>query len=283
MMRMLLRLLTCSIVLLLFSCEEKKPSDRMVNVEGQKQHILDLGDGAPVVIFISGLGEDLSSFAGVQTKVATVSKAIAYDRAGLGTSEALDSVRTLDREANELDQVLESEHVRKPYILVGDAMGSLIARYYANLFKHNVAGLVLVDPIHEELLPTIRQMTRPAKEIRTIDSLQHYITPASLPGVKREWHYADANFRLMRGIHLPANIPVTVIASSVWNKEVEKETGLTQSDVALRVSLIRDWIKAAPQAKVVITDKSATKIYQQDAAAVSQEIMLMIDAVRSKK
>jgi pimeloyl-ACP methyl ester carboxylesterase len=51
---------------------------------------------------------------------------------------------------SELRALLEAAGVRPPYVLVGHSLGGLFARRFAQLFPSEVAGLVLLDPAHED-------------------------------------------------------------------------------------------------------------------------------------
>jgi len=49
----------------------------------------------------------------------------------------------------ELQALLEAAKVPGPYVLVGQSLGGLLARLYAERYASNVVGMVLVDPTHE--------------------------------------------------------------------------------------------------------------------------------------
>jgi len=85
-----------SVMLFTLSCNEK-PADRFVSIDGKSQHILELGSGEPVVVFVAGFGNDLSVYNRVQPEVSMITRTISYDRAGIGKSELSDSARTLER------------------------------------------------------------------------------------------------------------------------------------------------------------------------------------------
>jgi pimeloyl-ACP methyl ester carboxylesterase len=75
---------------------------------------------------------------------------IAYDRAGLGASDPADRV-TLESSVDDLTAVVR--HVGGPCVLVGNSWGALLAQLVAWATPELVAGLVLVDPAHEEFQP----------------------------------------------------------------------------------------------------------------------------------
>src|SRR5688572_18465161 len=133
------------VLLLVASCVEKG-SDRFVTINGNDQHILDLGKGKPVVVFVAGFGNDLKTYDRVQQALSTQTRTISYDRAGLGKSALTVPDRSLETLVNELNAILEQENISSPYILVGHSSGGHIVRYFAHAYPAKVAGMVLIDP-----------------------------------------------------------------------------------------------------------------------------------------
>src|SRR6267142_3412433 len=120
------------IIVTIFSCG-KKPADHYIDIHGKKQHVLTLGEGRPVVVFISGLGGNLTHFDSIQRSISKITKTFSYDKAGLGKSEMIDSLRTIENMVDELSQLLTKERIEGPVILVGHSLGGHIARYYIHL------------------------------------------------------------------------------------------------------------------------------------------------------
>src|SRR5688572_29596412 len=137
--------LRIAILLILASCS-KKESDRFVTINGSAQHILDLGQGKPVVVFVAGFGNNLKTYDRVQQALSTQTRTISYDRAGLGKSALTVHDRSLDTLVYELNAILEQENIPGPYILVGHSSGGHIVRYFAHVYPAKVAGIVLIDP-----------------------------------------------------------------------------------------------------------------------------------------
>ena len=88
------------------------------------------------------------SWTGVLPQVAAFTHGCAYDRAGLGWSEAARESRTLPRMIDELHAVLVSAGAG-PYVLVGHSFGAFLVCAYASQRPTDIAGLVLLDPPSE--------------------------------------------------------------------------------------------------------------------------------------
>ncbi|HEX5547945.1 MAG TPA: alpha/beta hydrolase [Ktedonobacterales bacterium] len=144
---------------------------QMVDVGGYRLHINCVGTGSPTVVIDAGLGDWSASWSSwVQPDVARTTRVCAYDRAGLGWSEAGPLPRTAERFTHELHTLLHNARVPGPYVLVGHSSGGLTVRVFAHEYAAEVAGVVLVESMHpSQAKPsgaaTPRQATAPASEL----------------------------------------------------------------------------------------------------------------------
>jgi pimeloyl-ACP methyl ester carboxylesterase len=122
----------------------------LIDVGGFRLHLQASGAGQPTVVLDAALAGSTISWTYVQPAVAALTRACAYDRAGLGRSDAGPLPRTAGRMADELRTLLDRAGERPPYLLVGHSFGGLVARIVAARFPESVAGLLLVDPAHPE-------------------------------------------------------------------------------------------------------------------------------------
>jgi pimeloyl-ACP methyl ester carboxylesterase len=126
-------------------------AQRLVDVDyGRRMNIYCRGSGSPAVVFDAGLGDSTSSWGLVQPAVAARTKTCSYDRAGLGFSDPPTRASTASNIADDLHRLLAAAHIRPPYILVGHSSSGLSLRVYADRYLDDVAGMVLVDPSHED-------------------------------------------------------------------------------------------------------------------------------------
>ena len=86
----------------------------------------------------------------IHEAAARLTTSVLYDRAGTGWSDRADLPRTSTDVTDELRAVLQAVGAPAPYILVGHSLGGGFARHYAQRFPHEVAGLLLLDPLHED-------------------------------------------------------------------------------------------------------------------------------------
>lgn len=108
------------------------------------------GDGQPTVVLEAGMGSDSSTWSAVQDELATTTRTCAYDRAGRGRSDPIET-HTLSHAAAELAALLARAGEPGPYVLVGHSLGGAYIRVFAGENRANVGGLVLVDAFNPDL------------------------------------------------------------------------------------------------------------------------------------
>jgi pimeloyl-ACP methyl ester carboxylesterase len=132
------------------SPEPAPPVGRYYDVEGVRLLLHQSGSGGPAVVFLAGGGAVGLDYLNVQQRAAELTTSVTYDRAGTGWSDAVDLPRTSVDVTDELRALLNVAEVPAPYLMVGHSLGGLYARHYAQRFSGEVAGLVLLDPAHED-------------------------------------------------------------------------------------------------------------------------------------
>ena len=123
-----------------------EPSDaRTAQVDGNRVAYRVLGQGRPVLVLISGLGDGMASFKDVARELAKGATVIVYDRAGYGGSEPPSTPRDAAAADRELSGLLKASGVAGPYVLLGHSLGGLYAEYFAAHHPREVAGLILEE------------------------------------------------------------------------------------------------------------------------------------------
>ncbi len=127
------------------------PLGRFYEVGGRRLLLHRSGSGSPSVVFLSGAGTVGLDYLNVQRLAAEHTTSILYDRAGTGWSDPVKLPgRTSAQVTDELRELLRAAGVPAPYLLAGHSLGGLYARHYAHRFPDDVAGLLLLDPAHED-------------------------------------------------------------------------------------------------------------------------------------
>lgn len=72
----------------------------------------------------------------------------AYDRPGIGRSEATERSREGRQIVTDLHDLLQQQGHKPPYLLVGHSLGGLYMQLFARLYPSEVKGLVLVDALY---------------------------------------------------------------------------------------------------------------------------------------
>ena len=107
------------------------------------------------VLFESGIGATSQNWIAIQRAIAAHSRAVSYDRAGLGWSSAATCTPTPEHLAGELRALLAESKISGPYLLVAHSFGGLVARRFAADYPADVLGLVLVDPMRPDDWPPL--------------------------------------------------------------------------------------------------------------------------------
>ncbi|MEO3745999.1 alpha/beta hydrolase [Plantactinospora sp. B5E13] len=131
---------------------EPAPVGRHHEVGGRRLMLHRSGTGGPSVVFLPGAGLVGLDFLELQEATAGFTTSVLYDRAGTGWSDNVELPRTPGAVTDELRSLLRAGEVPAPYLLVGHSLGAFYARRYAQRFPDEVAGLLLLDPGHEDIL-----------------------------------------------------------------------------------------------------------------------------------
>ncbi|MFK2879320.1 alpha/beta fold hydrolase [Rhodanobacter hydrolyticus] len=124
---------------------------QLVDVGGDRRlNIYCRGTGSPAVIFDSGLSDTSIAWALVQPAISKKNVTCSYDRAGLGFSDAATRPSTASNDVDDIHRALKVIGIRPPYVLVGHSAGGMAVRVFADRYRDEVVGMVLVDPSHED-------------------------------------------------------------------------------------------------------------------------------------
>ena len=186
------------------------------------------GQGRPVLVLISGLGDGMASFREVAPDLAAHATVILYDRAGYGGSDAPSGPRDAAAVDRELQALLAASGVAGPYVLAGHSIGGLYAEYFAAHHPGEVAGLILEE-------------SRPAdftRRCQTAGLSMCVATPAMMTfapkGAQAEVAALDATLAQVGALVPVAGKPVLVLSRAPGAKPFDRLWTEAQSDLAGR-------------------------------------------------
>lgn len=131
-----------------YSDSKKYPKiGELVNVNNNKINVFSKGNGNATVVFTGGLNEPSSyaDFYPLYNEISKYAKIAVYDRPGHGWSEVTDARRDIDSIVGEMHTALLESGQKPPYILVGHSLASLTVIRFAQSYKNEVSGIVLID------------------------------------------------------------------------------------------------------------------------------------------
>jgi pimeloyl-ACP methyl ester carboxylesterase len=134
----------------------------MIDVGGYRLALTSSGAGSPTVVLETGLGAEGSEWAAVVRAISASNRIIHYDRANRGASDRVPGPRTALDMVGDLHRLLRTAGIGGPYVLVGHSFGGLLMRLYAHHHRDEVAGLVLVDAMHEDQFDVFGPLFPPA-------------------------------------------------------------------------------------------------------------------------
>ena len=123
------------------------PLGKLIEVEGRRVHVVEMGEGSPTVWLENGwLGTTLG-WENFQAALAAHTRVCAYDRAGIAWSDPSNNDRSAQSEADEFAALLEAMGEDEKVILLAWSGGGLVAQIFAADHRERVAGLILMDAI----------------------------------------------------------------------------------------------------------------------------------------
>ena len=283
-----------------------QPSDslakvRMVDVDGHAVRVQTIGldrrrPGSPLVVFEAGAATGLDVWRSVLPNLGSFAPVVAYDRAGLGSSEWDNEPPTPRHVSNRLRRLLERLGAKPPYVLVGYSWGGNLARYFAEYHPGDVAGLVFVDPG-----PIVTA------------SLEERITPFDAIGAGRAgfdayWSRLGTLFErappavraevdVFRGLvqldsaeldlgRLP-DVPVVVIIAAKYLPLPMLQLPFDarahfEADVRHRIKLLQEWALASPRGTLVVSNHSTHAVPREDPELIVWAVRRVLAATATR-
>ena len=212
---------------------QARTKTQSVDVGGHKLWLQVAGTGTPTVVLDYGLGGSIESWNNIFPAVARFTRVVAYDRAGYGKSDAGRAPRSQTQIANELHTLLQRAGIAPPYVLVGHSLGGANIRAFAHLFRTEVAGLVFIDPLSENVIAAMRAEERGEAIAQQDAALKN--APA---GVQGEWQFlkdeTQNDYPQLRSYGAPPDVPMMLLVAGRgrpphWVKSLLEQYGMPSS------------------------------------------------------
>jgi pimeloyl-ACP methyl ester carboxylesterase len=160
------------------------------------------GRPGPTVILAAGRNDTVLSWAPLLAAIAQRLHVVAYDRAGLGASDPDlgPEPPTVDRQVADLEAVVRQAG-GGPCVLVGHSWGGLLAQLLAECHPDLVAGLVLVDPAHPEMLASLPRPVR-RLDLTVAERLPSVLLALGLLGLVVRWNARRTARRFSRDLRV---------------------------------------------------------------------------------
>ena len=117
---------------------------RRIDVGGHALYIHCRGTGSPTIVLESGMGDGVIGWTPVLDGMAATTRTCAYDRAGRGGSDS-QGRHTIGDAVDDLRSLLSAAGETPPFVVVGHSLGEVHTRVFADRYRADVAGVVLVD------------------------------------------------------------------------------------------------------------------------------------------
>ena len=148
-------LLLLGIFFIVFGCitdAEFLPGTGLISIEDRQVNYASVGEGSPVVVFESGMGQPMTTWLPVFEEVGEITKVFAYNRPSYEISSEVPSIHSTQEIAELLQQNLYETGNMPPYIFVGHSFGGILANAFARIYPEDVIGIVFVDASHPRQL-----------------------------------------------------------------------------------------------------------------------------------
>lgn len=247
----------------------------LIDVDGHKMEIVRAGHGEPTVVFEPGIDSDLRTWSAIQPRVAEITGTLYYAHFGFGGSGPALAPRSAQAIVAELHGLLQRTGTKPPYILVGASMGGLYARMFAITYPTEVAGLVLVDAVHERQVIEFTRLDPtgfPRRRQLALDSLE----PAQRAEMDGLAPILVSSGSLGKYGKVP-DVPMAVLTS------LTSVQSLAPGAVKLWRDLHEELFQSTTYGMHIVTSKSGHGIQRDEPDLVVNAIRWVVDAVRARK
>ncbi|KAL6712106.1 hypothetical protein ACN47E_003149 [Coniothyrium glycines] len=198
------------------------------------------GHKDPTILLEAGeepLEYDFEHWAYAAYKNGTISRYCYWDRPGYAFSDNAPSPHSAGMSADALSEALAKAGEDGPYILVSAGYGSIVSRIFSSRHIKQVTGIMMIDPLHEDLL---HRIGRPARGfilwawgiISPLGTVR--LAGALFKGRTREDRVYGRN-AYQSGKHIKAQLQESLVADSLTKNEVVSARNIQSADTPVVV------------------------------------------------
>jgi bifunctional DNase/RNase len=258
-------------------------ANQFVDLGSHKLSMHCSGEGAPTVVLEAGLGLAGSSWQQVQEAVSQFTRVVSYDRAGVGASEPGPEPRTSQDMATDLHALLVSSGIEEPYVFVGHSVGGFTVRLYTDQYRHDVAGMVLIDVAHPDYYNRVLSVlpqespdeSAELKEFRSFATT--FVRDPMLNPERLMW---EASAAQIRDTALLEDIPLIVLSRGQSDSWPGFPTDLKVNVENIGIELQRDLVGLSSNAIHIVAEHSGHMIHFDQPNLVIDAIRKVVEMVR---
>lgn len=180
----------------------------------------------------------------------TIDRYCFWDRPGYAWSDNAPSPHSAGMSATALSEALAITGEQGPWILVSAGYGSIVSRIFSSTHVRDVVGILLVDPLHEDLLSRIGSATRGfvlwGYGVISPLGLQKIGGAIFMGRTREDRVYGKSSYQ--NGKHIKAQLQENLVAESLTKNDVssarniqDRKTPLVVVSSGIEVRRDKEW------------------------------------------
>jgi pimeloyl-ACP methyl ester carboxylesterase len=263
-----------------------KGTSALISIGGRRLAMKDKGEGVPTIVLEMGLGVPGSFYDDIAEQIATSTRVVWYDRAGLGQSDPAVIPRTIQDIVLDLHALLHNARIPGPSVFVGHSMGGLTVRYYRECYPEEVAAIVLIDSSHEDQRQRTLAVLPPEceREHSHLAHLRHILRVRWEDPNKNEEKIDNlANSKLMRNCGMLGDLPLTVISRGHSDRNPEKfPPGVVEQIEQVWQQMQYELAQLSSQSRYIRAENSGHMINKDEPDLIVEVIRQVVMQIREK-
>ena len=258
-------------------------TERMVDVGGRRLYSFTYGNGSPTVVLVSGLEIPQEYWNPVIPALAAKTTVLTFDRAGIGKSEIGDLPTHGEQSAKDLRVLLDQLTMPRPYILVGHSYGGSVVRLFASMYPGDMAGLILEETQHEDVLIEMRKLLKG----RDLETLEQVLLPRfdGPENPKTESDYRNATKEQLRKSKPLPRIPFVILTVADRAKAMQPmfSDGAIEEMAKMDSALMDRLAGSVPGGRQIMVEGTGHNVHVDKPEALIAPVLEMIKEVKGEE